>query len=182
MIRSRLMILLAIAAATLLALGGPAAAQDGPTVSVEPSTGLSDGDTVTVTASGFPADSEVFASGQCVTPLEDFLAQCDVSNIVPVPLDSSGGATIEVVVHEGPIGTGTCGEGADQCVIAVGSLTEPEGGAAPIFFGSDGPDAGADQDLANTGPRSIPLILVIAFMALAIGFILTSISRRHLSS
>ncbi len=176
--RSRWIIIIGIAFAALLAFGGTADAQDGPTVTLDPATGLADGDTVTVTVSGFPAEATSFQSGQCVTPLADFLAQCDLGNIVAVPLDSSGAAVIEVVVHEGTIGSGTCGEGADQCVIAVGSLTDTTAAAAPIFFGADAP-AAAEEELADTGPRELGMSVVAAFAVLAAGLMIFSTSRRR---
>ena len=96
-----------------------------------------------------------------------------------VPLDSSGSATLEIVVHEGAIGTGTCGEGADQCVIAVGSLTESQTARAPIFFGADAPPTPAEEELADTGPREVGSSIVFAFAALIAGFMIISASRRR---
>jgi hypothetical protein len=184
--RSRWIIAIVIALVALLALGRTAGAQDGPAITLSPESGLADGDTVTVTITGFPADATSFQSGQCVTPLEDFLSQCDLGNIVPVPLDGDGAATIEVVVHEGAIGSGTCGEGADQCVIAVGSLTDAEAAAAPIFFGADGAatDEPAEEEpvaeeLAVTGPREVGISLVAGFAVLVAGFMIISTSRRR---
>ncbi|MDH3755644.1 MAG: neocarzinostatin apoprotein domain-containing protein, partial [Acidimicrobiia bacterium] len=156
----------------------------------EPSTGLSDGDTLTVEVSGFPAENPSFSAGECVTPIEDFLQQCDVTNIVPVPLDADGSATFEITVKEGAIGSGTCGEGADQCVIAVGSLTEPEAGFAPIFFGDDEPaaddtaDEPADEatdvaeELPATGPSDLVAMTVMGAAILAAGLILVGSTRR----
>lgn len=185
MVRFRAIFAITVVSIALVASFGTAGAQDGPSVTVEPSTGLSDGDTLTVTATGFPADSAAFSSGQCVTPLEDFLQQCDVTNIVPVPLDSEGSATFEITIKVGPIGTGMCGEGEVQCVIAVGSLTESEAGGAPIFFGADAPptaEAPAEdttEELADTGPRENGIMVVGATAALIAGLMLVSTSRRR---
>jgi len=145
MTRSRATLALATLAVATLLVAGPAAAQE-PMITVEPSADLADGDTLTVTVAGFPASSETFVSGQCVTPIEDPLQQCDVANIVPVPLDANGGATFEITVKVGPIGTGSCGPDADDCVILVGSLTEPENAASPISFAEQAGD-GTPQKL-----------------------------------
>lgn len=146
------LVLVTIAAATFL-VSGPAAAQDA-SVSVDPSTDLADGDTVTVTVTGFPASSTEFVSGQCVTPVVDPLAQCDTGNIVPVPLDANGDATFEITVKTGPVGSGNCGFGADDCVILVGSLSQPENGAAPIAFADPAAGDGTPQPTAvNSGDQ-----------------------------
>lgn len=182
------MCLVGVSALLMLGSVGAAGAQDGPTVVVEPSTGLADGDTLSVTATGFPPNGEAFSSGQCVTPIEDFLQQCDVTNIVPVPLDGDGAASFEITVKTGPIGSGTCGEGGDQCVIAVGSLTSPEAGGGPIFFGADGPTAAAEEapaeeapaeteTLAATGPAEWALPLVIGLAVVAGGVLVVAHSK-----
>lgn len=170
MTRSRATLGFLTIAATLMLAAGPAHAQDTPSITVEPSTDLSDGDTVTVTASGFPASSETFVSGQCVTPISDPLQQCNVANIVPVALDADGAATFTITVNTGTIGTGTCGPGGDDCVILVGSLTEPENAAAPITF--------AQPELAATGPEHVLPLSVIATLLLAAGAALVLSSRR----
>jgi len=157
-------------------VAGVAGAQEGPSVTVNPDSGLSDGDTVEVTASGFPADSEEFLSGECVTPIENPLQQCDVGNIVPVPLDADGAATFEITLKTGPIGDGVCGEGEVQCVIMVGSLTLPDFGFAPIFFGADAPPT--PEQLAFTGPSDVQVIALVAFALIAIGGLMVFVVPR----
>ena len=129
MTRLRATLGLATIAAAMFIVSGSAAAQD-TSITVEPNADLADGDTLTVSVSGFPAGDETFVSGQCVTPVEDPLQQCDVANIVPVPLDENGEATFEITVKVGPIGTGTCGPDGDDCIVLVGSLTSPDINAA----------------------------------------------------
>jgi hypothetical protein len=172
MTRSRAIFAFAAFAAFLLFSAGPAAAQD-PTVTVDPAEDLADGDTLTATVSGFPANGDSFLSGQCVSPIEDPLQQCDTANVVPVPLDADGAATYEITVHTGPIGTGECGPDGDQCVIMVGSLTEPEFAFAPISFASE-PVA----ELAQTGPSQIALTLTTAIVLVALGALLVTQSHR----
>lgn len=169
MYRSRAMVAVVVMAAALMLTTGAASAQD-PSVSVDPSSDLADGDTVTVTAAGFPADSTAFVSGQCVTPITDPLQQCDTGNIVPVPLDGNGDATFEITLSTGPIGSGTCGADGDDCVIMVGSLTAPEFGFAPITF--------ADGELALTGPSDIVVLVGAGFALLAVGSLLAARSRK----
>ncbi len=168
--RSRATFALLVMAATLLFAAGPAAAQD-PAITLDPYEDLADGDTVTVTATGFPASGDSFVSGQCVTPIEDPLAQCDVGNIVPVPLDANGEATFDIVVRTGVVGSGTCGSGGDDCVILVGSLTEPENAAAPIEF--------AEEGLAETGPSNLITYFSIGIALLAVGGLVVIGSRRY---
>jgi len=165
MTRSKATLALVTFAATMLLVAGPAAAQDAG-ITVEPSTDLVDGDTLTVTVSGFPAGAETFVSGQCVTPIADPLQQCNVANIIPVPLDANGEATFEITVNTGPIGTGNCGFGADDCVIMVGSLSEPEAAFAPISFAEG---AAAEPVLAETGMSSTLALLAIATLLVAAG-------------
>jgi hypothetical protein len=169
MYRSRAMVAVVVMAAALMLTMGAASAQD-PSVSVDPSSGLVDGDTVTVTATGFPADSTAFVSGQCVTPITDPLQQCDTGNIVPVALDASGEATFDITLSTGAIGSGTCGAGGDDCVIMVGSLTQAEFGFAPIAFD--------DGELALTGPRDLVMLVGAGFALLAVGSMLASRSRK----
>jgi Neocarzinostatin family len=164
------------AAVALIAFGsiaGVASAQEGPAITVTPDSGLSDGDTLVVEATGFPADSEEFLSGQCVTPIANPLAQCDVGNIVPVAVGADGTATIEITIKTGPIGDGVCGEGEVQCAIMVGSLTLPDFAFAPIFFGADSADSADDaatpEELALTGPSEMQVFAGIAFALIAVG-------------
>lgn len=168
-------------AVALIAFGsiaGVATAQEGPTVTVTPDSGLSDGDTLEITVSGFPADSEEFLSGECVTPIANPLQQCDVGNIVPVPLDADGAATFEITIKTGPIGDGVCGEGEVQCAIMVGSLTLPDFGFAPIFFGADTPPT--PEQLADTGPSDVQLFALIAFALIAVGGLFVFVIPRRL--
>jgi hypothetical protein len=158
----------------MLLVAGPAAAQDAG-ITVEPSTDLVDGDTLTVTVTGFPASSETFVSGQCVTPIEDPLQQCNVANIIPVALDANGEATFEITVNTGPIGTGNCGFGADDCVIMVGSLAEPENAAAPISFADE---VTAEPVLAETGTAATLALLAIAMLLVAAGMAIVGWSRK----
>jgi len=186
MTRSRATLALATFAVAMLLVAGPAAAQE-PMITVEPSADLADGDTLTVTVAGFPASSETFVSGQCVTPIEDPLQQCDVANIVPVPLDANGGATFEITVKVGSIGTGSCGPDADDCVILVGSLTEPENAASPISFAEQAGDGTPQPTAVNTGDGLSPSDNSAVLLAAAAGLLLVgggaiALRRRFVDS
>ena len=86
---------------------------------VTPTTGLSDGQTVTVSWSGY-------APGQSVNVLEcsrnppTAAGDCDLTSGVLLHPDPTGSASVSLVVHTGAIGTGggTC-DSSHACVIAV---------------------------------------------------------------
>ena len=176
--RFRAIVVVLVTSAALMLTTGVASAQD-PSVTATPSSDLADGDTISISVTGFPADSTAFVSGQCVTPITDPLVECNVGNIVPLPLDSSGEATFDITVNTGVIGSGTCGVDGDDCVIMVGSLTEPEFGFAPITF-ADGEPAviAADDELALTGPRDLVMLLLAGAALLVVGTLIASRSRK----
>ncbi len=95
-------------------------------VRVEPSTDLVDGQTVTVTWSGFLPDGSANVL-QCSAADEGagFCALTTGEILVPSPT-GAGMVDLEIVV--GPVGEGTCGPGATECVIAVNdsSLADPD--------------------------------------------------------
>jgi len=123
------------AIAALMFTAGPALAAPGVTVS--PPSGLSNGSTVSVSATGFPASSSFFVvecNSKAAT--DPGTVHCDLGNVVPLTTDSSGAGKATFTVKTGAIGDGTCAAGG-QCLIAVGpasgSNTTNTGGA-PISF------------------------------------------------
>ena len=95
-------------------------------VSVEPSTGLVDGQSVTVAWSGFLPDGSINVL-QC-SDADEGAGFCDLTNgqiLVPNP---TGAGMIDLEIVVGPVGEGTCGPGATGCVIAVNdsSLADPD--------------------------------------------------------
>ncbi len=95
-------------------------------VSVEPSTDLVDGQSVTVTWSGFLPDGSVNVL-QC-SAADEGAGFCELTTgevLVPSPT-GAGMVDLEIVV--GAVGEGTCGPGATECVIAVNdsSLADPD--------------------------------------------------------
>ncbi|GAA1025493.1 MULTISPECIES: enediyne antibiotic chromoprotein [Amycolatopsis] len=84
------------AAAAALALAASPASAAGPAVSVSPSTGLSDGQQVAATGTGFRADTDTFV-GQCATVGSEIL--CDSDTLTQVKSDSSGTVKHSLAVH-----------------------------------------------------------------------------------
>ncbi|MFD0900360.1 enediyne antibiotic chromoprotein [Actinomadura sediminis] len=109
-----------------------------PTATVTPSTGLTDGATVQIAASGFGAN-ETLTAGQCATV--DGKAACNVNNRTELTTDGSGGASAAMVVNrsfeavfadDGTFaGTVDCGTAA--CYIGVGNFSG-QGDQVPIGF------------------------------------------------
>ena len=95
-------------------------------VGVEPSTGLVDGQRVTVTWSGFSPDGSINVV-QC-SDADEGAGFCELTTgriLVPNP---TGAGSLELEVVVGPVGEGTCGPGITECVIAVNDsgLTESD--------------------------------------------------------
>lgn len=114
-----------------------------PTITVDPSAGLSDGTIVTFTLSGFTADTRVLVS-ECTRPTgSDPLPLCSRADVASVVTDASGGATGTLpvrVAYEGfdwqgtPAGTVNCRTYPSGC--SVGGVTEDftQAANAPIAF------------------------------------------------
>ncbi|MEV6907544.1 enediyne antibiotic chromoprotein [Amycolatopsis sp. NPDC051071] len=118
-----------VAALSLALLGGlssTAFAAADPSVSADPSTGLSDGATINVTVSDYAAEEQV-AVTECAS-LPDGLVVCDGKNIVGLITDTAGTGVTPYTVHKafqgytrdgqpwGPVDCATvqCGIGASN--------------------------------------------------------------------
>lgn len=146
-IRSRRMMAGAAAAAITTALlgfsAGSAEADNLGSATVTPADHLRDGDTVTVSFSGFPAESFVVAV-QCdqrvLSSGDD--TYCDAENFAYVVADENGAGTMEFTVHAGDGFTSANGEGVcdalNPCYVAVTTqgLPEATNAIAPLAFGS----------------------------------------------
>lgn len=130
-------------AAAMLA-AAPAADATAPAITVSPASGLSDGQSVSVTGGGFPA-GESIAVVQCNAPADPAQTSCNYADYVSTTADSSGAVNASIVVRASFMGTnpGT-GQPAGQvdcaagpCTIAVGSQADPAIFAPPatITFG-----------------------------------------------
>ncbi len=112
------------------------AAIAGPSITVSPSTGLKNGDTVTITGSGFTAGDSLYAV-QCLATATS-AAGCNAAGATPITANSDGtlpSTTFKVTT--GTIGTGTCGTSASDlsgCVISVSNATAGDAAHAAITF------------------------------------------------
>ena len=125
---------------SIATLGVTAASSAGPSMTVTPSTNLTGGQAVTVTASGFGAN-ETLAIIECLATATTS-ADCDTTNYVLVSSDGSGSvaATTFHVLAE-TISTGSCGTSATDtnCTLAVGNPSNPaEKASFPITFAAPG--------------------------------------------
>ena len=161
--------LAALAAAGLLAAGTAATAASaavGPQISVTPSSGLVDGQVVTVQATGFPAGISA-GSAMCDDTVPATLGDCDI-RIFPsfVGIDGSGAATFTrplprfIVTNEG---IQDCA--VDGCVLGVADFELTSMATAPVSFAPGPPppsgigvelDAPAYLDADPVGAITIP--------------------------
>ena len=124
-----------LAAVASIALAGCAsAAAAGPSISVQPATGLSDGQQVTVAAGGFPG-------GSTVSVVECFAGNTAQQQCQAVDqhgtADSSGSLSITATVHKSfdtPGGTVNCAT-APGCSLAAAVDRNTFAPAVPISFG-----------------------------------------------
>jgi len=128
---------LTLASAVALVVAAPTAAQPAsPAISLEPSTGLSAGDTVTVTGTGFSPSSAIGVS-MCAAVVTSG-GSCDFSGARVGTSDATGGFTLELPVA-GSITTpaeGTIDCAPDRCGIGAANLdVDTEVAAAPLEFG-----------------------------------------------
>lgn len=107
---------------------GEAAAN--PTVTVEPSSGLSDGDTVTVIGEGYTPGTQL-GINQCADASDPDhgieqtgAAHCNLQAIMPVQADDEGRVEAEYTVSGGPFGEAqvVC-DAEHDCVLSLGELT-----------------------------------------------------------
>ncbi len=107
-----------------------------PTVSVTPSAGLKNGQTVTITGSGFVAGDSLFAV-ECLTTATS-AAGCNAAGATPITVNSDGTLpSTTFTVKTGAIGSGVCGTSAANahgCAITVATIAGTDAGAAPIGF------------------------------------------------
>jgi hypothetical protein len=134
-----------------LAMSGTAGAVGSHAITVTPSTGLADGQTVTIAGTGFVEKPIVndWAVAECDaniltdTSIQNALVHCDVTTqpFVFTHADSSGDLNVQYKLRktfqvEGT-NTVTCGQAPGDCAIFVAQVTDQGfvGAAAPISFG-----------------------------------------------
>jgi Neocarzinostatin family len=110
------------------------AAPPAPAITVTPSHGLSDGDSVTVAGANFTADE-----GNTVYLVEcsgtSGQAACDTVRLAPVTVAPDGTFSGSLTVHMTGIGNGSCASGATNCFITASDAGQVESATASIGFG-----------------------------------------------
>ena len=123
-----------VADATITFATAPTSA--GPSITVTPATGLKNGQTVTITGSGFVAGDSLFAV-ECLTTATS-AADCNTAGATPITANSDGTLpSTTFTVKTGTIGSGACGTtaaNAHGCAITVATIAGADAGAAPIGF------------------------------------------------
>lgn len=108
----------------------------GPGVSVTPSTGLTNGASLTITGANFTPGDSLYAVECLETATSE--AGCDTSTATPITAGTTGdlpSTTFKVVA--GTVGNGTCGTTATNyadCIIEVATLAGTDRGVATIDF------------------------------------------------
>lgn len=133
---------LAGAAVVVAVLGAalPASAEAAPGVTVTPSTGLTDGQSVTVAASGFGASQTVYATECAGDPAAGTLV-CDVAGITPFTTDATGAGSTTATAKKtfqgqdqaGNAVTVDCTTVAGGCLIGVSNEAQDRATAAISF-------------------------------------------------
>ena len=111
-------------------------------ITVAPGTGLTDGETVTISGSGFVQSGETLAVVECAdNGAQTGAGDCDLHNIkAPVTADASGNVSTSYVVHQGPFGSNNivCNAG-QKCLLSLataGSATPDQVASTDISFAS----------------------------------------------
>jgi hypothetical protein len=135
-----LVVTMALAVAALTTGVGAGVAGAAGTMTVTPSTGLIDGQTVHVAATGL-APNQTWGMQQCVTG--HLIEGCDSSTAVYGPTDANGNFSIDVPVRailHTQIGTIDCRTNAEPCVLGANTSVVPEGAvSATLAFDPGGP-------------------------------------------
>jgi hypothetical protein len=109
-----------------------------PTVTATPSTGLVDGQSITISGTGFTPNVQV-AAAECGAGTVG-TQSCDLGNVVYGTSDGSGDASISFTVHASlstATGTIDCTTGAGACVVGLANLNDlSEANGAPLTFGT----------------------------------------------
>ncbi len=135
LVSCRLLLVVAVAAAGLAVTAEPAAAE--PAVAITPATGLADGDSVTVEATGF-APGLLWSVAQCLSdpPADaaDLFMTCDLGTggLLGGPTDASGSASLRFQVRrEFSLSGNPVDCAAVSC--AIGFVVHPDASPVPDF-------------------------------------------------
>lgn len=173
----------------LLVVPALSAAAASPTISVSPSSGLTNGQSVTVKLSGFTPNASV-AVIEC-SPLvaQDKQAACDTAGVKVLTADASGAATTPLVVKTGQIGTAsgsTCPGPGGVCLITAANTTnQAENTSAQVTFAtaasaapSASPTPVPGATTPTTGKPLLGEILIAAALVVLGGGLLVAARRR----
>jgi hypothetical protein len=144
-VRVVLAAVVALSATVLLPEG--ARAEETTTITVIPSTGLVDGQTVTVSGTGLGGFTRILQCGPALGREPDLSAavtHCDLGQFVNPQLDAQGNVppTPLIVTELLPTSAGTVDCTTNQCVVLIGGLGGGDGfvsAVAPIRFGAATP-------------------------------------------
>ncbi|MGH8972378.1 MAG: neocarzinostatin apoprotein domain-containing protein [Acidimicrobiia bacterium] len=125
---------------------------------VEPRAGLSDGDVVTVRASGFPPATRLVAA-QCPPEANADPGRC--RQAVSTLTDAGGGAVVRLTVRTGPVGEGSCGA-RQPCSVRVAAEAAVAPVTVPVAF-TAGPSARYRGGRLAGGLALAGLLLVLAW-------------------
>jgi pyruvate/2-oxoglutarate dehydrogenase complex dihydrolipoamide acyltransferase (E2) component len=126
------------AAATTAATTAAATSAAAPTMSLDTSTGLTEGEKVNVTAAGFPANDSLGINECAVVQGTVGAGDCDLRNLIAVTADASGNVTGVKTVTKGPFGADNVScTATTPCLISVSELVpgNPKAASEPIAFG-----------------------------------------------
>src|SRR5579862_3939397 len=115
-----------VAAGAALVPASQSLAATAPSLSLNPSSGLHDGESVTVTGSHF-APNKTYYMLQCSGSTE---AECAIGSLVNGSTSASGAFTTSFTVHTGAIGSGTCNATSTNCLLVTTTDTNPSDTAA----------------------------------------------------
>lgn len=154
-LRTRIGVALTVVALTLggsLVASAPAGAAAVHAIAVNPSTGLSDGQIVTITGTGFDETPAVndWSVAMCepaaldIITLENAIQHCDITTtpFVFTHADAAGNLSTQYAVRKTFTVEGgrtvTCGQSPNDCVILVAQITTVgfTGAGVPISFGA----------------------------------------------
>ncbi|MGC8499176.1 MAG: neocarzinostatin apoprotein domain-containing protein [Acidimicrobiales bacterium] len=139
-----------------ITFAAPAAATSAPSLTVTPATGLTNGEKVTITGSGFTPSDSLYAT-ECLATATS-AADCNVSTATPITVNTDGtlpSTTFTVVT--GTVGGATCGTSAADaasCVIMVANSSEGDRAAAPIAFAVPTPTTPSVTVSKNSGLKN----------------------------
>jgi hypothetical protein len=95
-----------------------------PSITISPSTGLTNNQEVTITGTGFAPSEANLVALECIETATS-VAGCNTTALDPITVSATGTVTSTFYVTTGTIGSGSCGTTAANatCLISIGSTT-----------------------------------------------------------